>query len=144
MDADPQRWGDDEPEVVVEHTSVTPGHLMFTHLPYEAGPQFRIGEVCKVFFARTDHWFRWLQRVEPETETRLGKENYLLWRGREVGVRKNEKGTRVFGVRDVEEVAYALADNGRIDGEELRNILVLLDTIGRIHNVRWPKAEEDS
>lgn len=190
------------PEVVIEDPRIERGRMMYEDLAYEDGPQFRIGEVTKFFFGRTDHWLRWLQKVIPSKD----KPNYLILNGREVGTRKTampcavcktphgkcieiaqeavsraveirallekaeaegdvearealdaeanalhpaccgecggpdthdfENGPRVFGLRDVEEIAYALAQQGRIDGVQLRNALVALDTVGRIWGVR--------
>jgi len=163
-----------QPEVVIEDPRIEVGRMMYADLPYEDGPQFRISEVTKVFFGRSDHWMRWLQKVVPEKD----KPNYLVLDGREVGNRKTplkcphcgtsyedcraqqpeesaegefttccvqcngpdthptEGGSRIFGLRDIEEIAYALAQQKRIDGNQLRNALVALDTVGRIWGVR--------
>lgn len=155
------------PEVVIEDPRIGSSGMMYAHLDYEEGPQFRISEVCKVFFGRSDHWLRWLQKDK-------GKPNYLMLDGRPVGNRKTllrcphcqttheecrtlaledenasccaecsgpdthpaEGGSRIYGLRDIEEIAYALAKGGRIDGTQLRNALVALDTVGRIWGVR--------
>lgn len=119
-----------QPEVVIEDPRMDPGRLMYAEMPYEEGPQFRISEVAKTFFGKTPHWMRWLQT-----------KNALVFDGREVGNRLSENNNRIYGLRDIEEIAHGLAQQRRLDGMSLRATLAALDAVGKLWNVRdvdWP------
>lgn len=115
-----------EPLVVIEDPRLPGKGMMYEHLGYDEGPQFRIGEVTKVFFGRSPYWLRNLQ-----------DQGHLNFDGRPVGGRRVKANNyRTFSLRDVEEIAHGLAQQNKIDGFHLRNTLVILDSVGRVWEVR--------
>lgn len=118
------------PEVVTADPILSVSGRMYDKIPYDAGPQWGIGEMAKTFFDRTSHWVRWLE------SNRRGKADHLVLDGKPVGRRKDPGGVRTYGLRDIEDIAYALASNGRLDGTRLRSILLALFHIGEIHGLQ--------
>lgn len=88
--------------------------------PTIVGPTFTVTEVAKVFFNRTPHWVRWIEREgwlkTPDGESLVPREG----------------GLRAFTLPSIEKIAYNLADNGRIDGGQL---LVALRVVRSIADV---------
>lgn len=126
-----------QPEVVIEDPRIeSVSGMMYDQMPYEEGPQFRISEVAKTFFGRTPHWLRWLHAKEA-----------LFLDGRPVGQRMTSQNSRIYGLRDIEEIAHGLAQQRRLEGTNLRLALLILDSVGRLHGVRevdWGAIERDA
>lgn len=118
-----------EPEVVTADPTLSITGRMYDKLPYEVGPQWGVGEMARTFFARSAHWVRWLENSKI-------KDDYLVLDGKPVARRKDSAGVRVYGLRDVEDFAYALAENGRLDGTRLRSVLLALFYVGEIHGLQ--------
>lgn len=53
-------------------------------------------------------------------------------RGRRVGERRTPSGARIYSLADIELLAHALAQNGKITGTQLRLALTMVDTAARI------------
>lgn len=83
-------------------------------------PLFTVGELGKVFFARSAHWVRWL-----ETN---GK---LVFDGEPVGGRRTKSGARVYTLNDIEVIAHGLKQQGVITVAQLTNALVMVQTLSR-------------
>jgi len=83
--------------------------------------RFTVSDMARTFFNRSNHWIRWIESqgqmfyTDPKTRKK-----------REVGQRRNEKQARYYTLADIEEVAHALAQNGRISGTQLRQTLTLV------------------
>lgn len=89
----------------------------------EKGPFFTVSQVAEVFFARTSHWIRWLETkkgfLDPDT-------------GENVATGRTEKGARVYTLTDIERMTHTLAANGRINGAQAANALLIVRTIARV------------
>lgn len=128
-----------------EAMDLDPDHLIFEGIdtfraytskkgePKIRGPIFTVSEMAKFFFARTNHWVRWLESngkmLDPD--------------GDPVGNRRDAKmGNRIYTLGDIELVAHALASNGAISGAQLRHTLRLLRTQGEMNEV-FPIEDEE-
>lgn len=148
---------------------IDPDHLIFegkdTLRPYQTkkgepkirGPIFTVSEMAKFFFARTNHWIRWLESngkmaeviKEPclvcnqnrIVQTGVDKHGKAKWQAcpactKQVGARRDEKmGNRIYTLSDIEEIAHALAANGTITGSQLRYCLRTLQAQGEMHEI---------
>lgn len=96
--------------------------VMFDALPEGEGPAFTVSEVGKIFFARSPHWMRWIER-----------EGWLTDDDGEPLVRRREGSTvRTYGLSDVEQIAYALADKRKIGAHQLLMALRVMRSIGDV------------
>lgn len=106
---------------VVTDTRIDPDQMMLEGIDtFTKGPLFTVSEMAKVFFARTNHWIRWLEQNDKLMLDRPDGERV------EVGLRRNDKKGRVYTLSDIEEIAHALAQNGAITGSQLRLTLLLV------------------
>lgn len=110
---------EDLPYVLVT-TGIDPDKLMLTGVHPDASPVFTISEMARFFFARSNHWVRWLEQkgkmVAADAEGNP----------RKVGQRRTESGARVYTLGDVEEVAHALAQQRVISGLQLQHTLTIV------------------
>ncbi len=107
---------------------IDPDVSIFEGIDTSEKPIYTVSEMAKFFFARTNHWVRWLESV--------GRMAVIEEDGtsRRVGVRRNETmNGRIYTLSDIEEIAHALAANGTIPGTQLRNTLRLLRVQGEMH-----------
>lgn len=127
---------------VLTDPRIDPDRLMLAEVDTETkGPKFTVSEMAKLFFARSNHWVRWLESMpEMEEDPESGKmvavpdtKGVPFWftdpktgERRKVGQRRNEKAARIYTLGDIEEVAHALAQNGHISGTQLRQTLLLV------------------
>lgn len=84
-------------------------------------PHFTVSEVAKVFFGRSSHWMRWLER-----------HGWLELDGEAVGTKRTEQGARYYTLDDVENIAHALAQKGKINVAQLTNCLLIVQTEARV------------
>ena len=118
-------------------TDLDPEKMLLEDVPYEKGPSFTISEMAKFFFARTKHWVRWLEQGGKLTLTDLDGSQ------RRVGDRRNDKGGRIYYLRDIEEVAHALAQNSAISGLQLLRTLHLVNTSAEMNGLIAHGQQED-
>lgn len=106
--------------------------VMFGALPEGEGPAFTVSEVGKIFFARSPHWMRWIER-----------EGWLTDDDGELMVRRREGSTvRTYGLADVERIAYALADKRRIDAPQLLMALRVMRSVGDVWGLLPAKVKK--
>lgn len=79
-------------------------------------PMFKVGEVAKIFFARSPDWLRWLGAQQKE-ET----DNVL-------NARRTGSGSRIYTLVDVERIAHVLLSTGKINARQFT---------GAINVIRW-------
>lgn len=95
-------------QLLILDSEIDPDRFMFEGVPMERSPEFSIGELCKVFFARTDYWLRWRER-----------EDAFLLDGKPVGDRRTGSGARVWNLAEVEQMLHAACRNEVISGVQL-------------------------
>lgn len=106
--------------ILLSQQDIDPDRLIFdgvdtTVVPDtgKEGPTFSAAELTKVFFGRSSHWIRWLER-----------EGRTVLDGRPVAITRTEKGARKYNLAEVELLAHALAQNGAINAAQLRLALL--------------------
>lgn len=107
--------------VVVTDTRLDSEKFMLEGIDVSEGPQFTVSEVAKVFFGRSSHWVRWLE----------GQGGFVL-DGEVVGTARTAKGARVYDLSDIEKMTHALAQQGKINGAQAANALLIVQTIARV------------
>jgi hypothetical protein len=112
------------PELLVIPDRIDPRKMMMEGLDDSEGPHYSVTEVAKVFFARSNHWLRDLER-----------KGRLVLDGAPVGQHRTKSGARTYGLVDVEQVAHALAQNGAIDGRQLQGALVIVNIQAQIYGI---------
>lgn len=80
-------------------------------------PTFKIGEVAKIFFARSPDWLRWLGHQQEEGTP-----------GSVLEVNRTKSGSRIYTLVDVERIAHTLLEHKRIDIRQFT---------GAISIIRW-------
>jgi hypothetical protein len=136
---------------IVVDAGIDPDKMLLADIDTTKGPIFTVSEMAKFFFARSNHWIRWLEGCEfeypPASGTGKGVKCSIqpkdhdpelrdahchTWKlmldGRLVGTRRNEKSARIYTLSDVEEIAHALAQSGSITGTQLRNTITVIKT----------------
>lgn len=78
---------------------------------------YRISEMTKFFFGRSPDWMRWLDG-RPEGVFKID--------GAELIIKRTEAGSRYFTLADVERLAHALLEHGRIDGQQFISTISLV------------------
>lgn len=106
---------------VMTDMRIDPEQMMLEGVDTSKKPLFTVSEMAKFFFARSNHWVRWLEQTGKMTIT--DPDGTV----REVGTRRSEKmNGRVYTLSDIEEIAHALAANSSISGAQLRHTLLLV------------------
>jgi hypothetical protein len=83
-------------------------------------PTFTITQVAKVFFARSADWLRWLG-------TKQNAEGGVFeLDGQALEIKRTESGNRVYTLVDVERLAHALLEHGKIDGVQFTTAINIL------------------
>lgn len=73
-------------------------------------PTFSIAGVAKVFFARSPDWLRWLNTQHKKE----GSEEIFTLDGHPLEIKRTESGNRTWTLVDVERLAHALLQHGKI------------------------------
>jgi hypothetical protein len=74
-----------------------------------------------VFFGRSAHWMRWRER-----------NGFFILDGEDVSGHRTTQGARRYTLADVEKIAHALAEKDAINGAQLMNALLMVQTNARI------------
>lgn len=96
--------------------------MMLSGVDTSSGPLWTVSEMASFFFARSSHWVRWL-----ETEGRMVLDGHLI---RAIRTASN---ARKYDLTLIEQIAHALASNGSISGEQLRQALLLVKIEAVMH-----------
>lgn len=103
---------------------ISPDELLFPNgVPATAEqPRLTTKEVATIFFARSPHWLRALERMWPKGQgpARVGR---------------TEAGARAYTLADIEAIAHAAAQAGRIDMKRLRAIIAALASVAAIWGI---------
>ena len=116
--------------LVLKDPALPEDHFIMEGIDTSAkGPYFSITEMAKVFFGKSDHWVRKMERLDA-----------LVLDGEEVGRRRTEKGARTYLLEDVEKMAHALAskpisskEKMTLSPEELRRVLHMVRLCAQQH-----------
>lgn len=120
--------------VIVNDPQLMPGPsgMILEGIDTRLKPVYSIGEVSKVFFARSTYWLRWAER-----------KGYFTLDGHAVGDRRKLgadeivhggiAGTRTYCLNDIEEMAHALISHGAISGGKFRAILYMIANQARLY-----------
>lgn len=102
-------------------------------------PRYSISECAKFFFARSAHWIRHQESIDnayfdPETpeDKRPDRPAFVL-DGERLTFHYTAHGSRHYTLADVEHMAHALAQNYRIDGSMLNNVLTIVEAQCRLY-----------
>ncbi len=149
--------------VVLQDMRIDPDRFLLRGIDTTPGPGFSTSQVAKVFFARSSHWLLLCEREHKnvldgdpkcrhyEMKSRILRtgdkprsvESISSWvqggvckkcGGRRVGMRRTATGSRVYYLGDVEELVHAFTQNGRIDGAQTYNALLVVSSIARVHD----------
>ena len=109
--------------------------FMLAGIDTSTRPVYSVAEVSKVFFARSPHWVRWVER-----------KGWLVLDGEQVGTYRKPvgddvkpgNGYRQYCLSDIEKMAHALAQHGAIDGDQLMNALRIVAAQARLYGYLPP------
>jgi hypothetical protein len=101
--------------IVITDARVDAEKFVLHGIDTSKAPVYSIGEAAKVFFARTSHWIRWLER-----------EGKLTLDGEDVGAERSKAGMRTYNLNDIEAMIHALAENKAISGSQARLALAVV------------------
>jgi len=110
--------------IVLVDRDIDPSARLFAGISMDRSPTFSVSEVAKVFFARTDHWVRWRERVGDLSDTD----------GTPIGQR-TQHGARFYDLADVEAVLHAAAAHGAITGAQLYTGLKIAHAISLSYGI---------
>lgn len=96
-------------------------------------PTFKIGEVAKVFFARSPDWLRWLS-----TQNEQGGGIFELG-GQPLTVRRTTSEARIYTLVDVERLAHALLEHGRIDMQQFTSAINIIRWMAYCYKILKPQ-----
>lgn len=108
--------------VVVTDSRLPTDKFILEGIDVAREPVFTVSEVAKVFFARSPHWVRWRER-----------KGFFTLDGEDVGGQRTDEGARRYNLADIEKMAHALAEKGAINGAQLTNALLLVQTEAKIY-----------
>lgn len=106
----------------IQDAAIDPDKMMLAGVDTSKKPVFTISEMAKVFFARTSHWVRWLESGDK-----------MVLDGEPVGKRRSGHSAREYTLTDVEEIAHGLAQQGVINGTQLRQTLTMVKVQAEMH-----------
>lgn len=89
--------------------------MMLEKIDTSARPLYSVSEMAQFFFARSSHWVRWLET-----------ENRLVLDGKVLTPIRTKSNARKYDLRLIEQIAHALASNGTIKANQLRQALLLV------------------
>lgn len=107
--------------IVVSDSRLPTDQFILEGIDVSREPVFTVSEVAKMFFARSPHWIRWLER----------KGQFVL-DGEDVAGHRSEEGARRYDLADIEKMAHALAEKGSINGAQLTNALLLVQVEAKV------------
>lgn len=110
-----------EQQVVVTDSRLPTDKFILEDIDVTREPVFTVSEVAKVFFARSPHWIRWRER-----------KGFFVLDGEDVSGQRTTEGARRYNLADVEKMAHALAAKGAINGAQLTNALLLVQTEAKL------------
>ena len=96
-------------------------HLILEGIDVDKQPVYTVSEVAKVFFGKSPHWIRWRE-----------KNDFFVLDGEQVGGSRTPEGARRYTLSDIEKMAHALAGREAINGAQLTNALMMVQTSARI------------
>lgn len=113
-----------EPLVIADPALLFPEGQQFWTTPEmvngQGRPVFTISVVAEVFFARSVHWARLMQR-----------KGWMVLDGEPLEIPTTTAGAKAFRLYDIERMAHALAENGGIDGQQLSRTVLLVKTVAQ-------------
>lgn len=83
-------------------------------------PAFNITDVGKIFFAKKNDWVRWRERQG------------FVFDGEPLLIPRDESGYRTYTLPIIEKMAHALAQGGRISGQQLNLTLHVIQAEARL------------
>jgi hypothetical protein len=95
-------------------------------------PRFTVSEAAKMFFGNSTHWLRWRLKSDPAAGHPDG---YFILDGKAMTFRRTESGARYFTLADIERMGHALAQQRLIPGSKLRDIILAVKAVARLHDV---------
>lgn len=107
-----------------------PDKLMLEGIDVSFEPRFSVAEVAKVFFGRSPHWLRWVER-----------KGRIKFDGEPVSVSRTEVGARTYTLADVEKMAHGLAATGAIEPVNLIYALRIVQSVARVYGYLPPGYE---
>lgn len=123
---DPQPSG---PLTMLADKDLDPDHLMLEGVETPE-PLYSVSEMAMFFFARSSHWVRWLEN-----------EGRLVLDGEPLTPVRTASNARKYDLALVEKIAHALASNGTITGDRLRQALLLVRIQAEMHRYIGPNAK---
>lgn len=109
------------PTVVIADAAIDSERFLFDGIDTSKYPTFSVGEVSKVFFAKSPSWLR-----QQEAKGFLLIEGDIDFTPR----RRISKSARFFCLEDIEKVAHALTYHNVISAVDLRVVLTMLKAQG--------------
>lgn len=112
-----------DPTVIIADAAIDPDKFLFEGVDTTEFPTFSVGEVSKIFFARSPAWLR-----QMEAKGYFDVEGDIEFTPR----RFVSKNARFFCLEDIEKVAHALTYHQAIPATRLRIILTMLKAQGQL------------
>lgn len=106
--------------VILADRRIDPDNLIMDGIDDTEYPLYSVGEMAKVFFGMSTHWVRWMDK-DP-----------IMYGEERVGDRRRN-GARVYSLSDVEKMAHAWAQAGRIKTPKLRAALETVKAQARVN-----------
>lgn len=127
--------------------------MMLEGVDTSGGPLYSISEMAQFFFARSSHWVRWLESchystgkgkekkecgIRPSAHTKKQREEHQhTWKfmldGNLLEAQRTSSGARKYDLALVEKIAHALASNGTIEVNQLRQALLIVKIQAEMH-----------
>jgi hypothetical protein len=108
-------------DALVIHEDRLPQHqFILEGIDTSREPHYTVSEVAKFFFARTAHWIRWRE-----------SKGFFVLNGEPIATNRKDK-ARFYTLEDVEKMAYALAEQKAINGAQMSNVLLLVQTEAKV------------
>ena len=138
-----KKMSTEDTHIVLTDARLPTDHLILEGVDVAKEPVFTVSEIAKVFYARSPHWIRWRERkgyfvLEPEGGAPEGHvhdfddEGHCACGAEDVGGQRTSEGARRYTLADIEKMTHALASKGAINGAQLTNALLLVQTEARV------------
>lgn len=125
-------------------------HLMLDGIDTSKGPLYSVSQLAEFFFVRSSYWVRWLEschytypdkhdcNVAPaQHTTKMRREHQHTWKfmldGKLLLPLRTDSNARKYDLALVEQIAHALASNGTIKFDQLRQCLRLVKIQAEMH-----------
>lgn len=129
---------------------IDPEHLMLEGVDTSKGPLYSVSAMAEFFFVRSSYWVRWLEschfKYSPKHEcnvapaqhsAKMRREHQHTWKfvldGELLQPLRTESNARKYDLALVEKIAHALASNGTIKFDQLRQCLRLVKIQAEMH-----------